>query len=304
MKTLINLKQVQEHIESIILSYLPPRDEDYPILDEAMKYALCNGGKRLRPALVYFTGKLFGATLEMLDPIACAVEMVHCFSLVHDDLPAMDNSAYRRGKPSCHKVFGEDVAILAGDNLLTLSIETLSKTDNAPLGHSLRLELIHLLYKATGAEGMVGGQIMDIKNSSDYNQAQLEKLHRLKTGALIKASILMGSLCSPTPLNDKTKEVILNFAETIGLLYQVCDDILDVIGDESSLGKAPGTDQELGKKTYVDLLGLDQAKKYAINLYYKGCELLNPLDNHEELKMMAGYICARILNPKESENGL
>ncbi len=293
MKTIINLADVQHHIESIIINYLPKRDPDYPELDDAMKYSLFNGGKRLRPALVYFTGKMFGATLEILDPIACAVEMVHCFSLVHDDLPAMDNSDYRRGKLSCHKVFGEDVAILAGDNLLTLSMEILSNTENAPLSHQTRLQLMHMLCKATGAEGMVGGQIMDIKNIASYNQTQLEKLHHLKTGALIKASILMGALCSPAPLSLETQTAINHFAHTLGLLYQVCDDILDVIADESLLGKPAGTDEKLGKITYVTLLGLNESKNYAQKLCEQAIADIRNHPNSQDLQALTQYIFSR-----------
>lgn len=291
---MLNLKEIQDHIENIIVHYLPQRDSDYSELDKAMKYAIFNGGKRLRPALVYFTGEIFGATIEMLDPIACAVEMVHCFSLVHDDLPAMDNSDYRRGQLSCHKVFGEDVAILAGDNLLTLAMEILSDPQNAPLSNHSRLQLMHMLCKATGAEGMVGGQIMDIKNTAKYNQKQLEKLHQLKTGALIKASILMGALCSTTPLTPEIQRHLDSFSDTFGLLYQVCDDILDVIADEKTLGKATGTDQQLGKGTYVDLLGLQAARQYAAKLYHQACDNLHTINKDEKLLALAKYVYSRV----------
>ncbi|MBP9727132.1 MAG: polyprenyl synthetase family protein [Gammaproteobacteria bacterium] len=295
MKTLATLEKVQQHIDKVILHYLPKEDTDYSQLNNALRYTIFNGGKRLRPALVYFTGEMFGATLESLNPAACAVEMVHCFSLVHDDLPAMDNSDYRRGKPSCHKVFGEDVAILAGDTLLTLSLEVLSDIQNAPISHSVRLDLIHALCKATGAEGMVGGQIMDIKNSAKYNQRQLQKLHQLKTGALIKASILMGALCSPSPITPEIFQRLNNFADTLGLLYQVCDDILDVIADETLLGKATGTDQKLGKGTYVDLLELEGARQYASDLRHKACQALHLMEKSEPLQYIINYVYERTL---------
>ena len=295
MNTLMTLEKVQQHIDKVILHYLPKEDTDYSPLNNALRYAIFNGGKRLRPALVYFSGEMFGATLEALNPAACAVEMVHCFSLVHDDLPAMDNSDYRRGKLSCHKVFGEDVAILAGDTLLTLSLEILSDIQNAPLSHSVRLALIHALCKATGAEGMVGGQIMDIKNSAKYNQRQLEKLHQLKTGALIKASILMGALCSPSPITPEIFQRLNDFADTLGLLYQVCDDILDVIADETLLGKATGTDQKLGKGTYVDLLELEGARQYASDLRHKACQALHLMEKSESLQYIINYVYERTL---------
>lgn len=288
------LETAQQHFEKSIPRLLPKRDPDYPELDDALRYAIFNGGKRLRPALVYSTGEMFNACVDTLDPAACAVELVHCFSLVHDDLPAMDNSDYRRGKLSCHKVFGEDVAILAGDTLLTLSLEILSNTQNAPLSHSARLALIHTLCKATGSEGMVGGQIMDIKNSAKYNQQQLEKLHRLKTGALIKASVLMGASCAPSAIAPETLKHLCAFAETLGLLYQVCDDILDVIADEALLGKATGTDQQLGKGTYVDLLGLDEAREYASALYHQASETLSKMQKGESLHEIVKYVYQRI----------
>ena len=300
MTDITQLDSIQQHVEKIILHYLPKRDTDYPQLDDALRYAIFNGGKRLRPALVYFTGKMFGATQEALNPVACAAEMVHCFSLVHDDLPAMDNSDYRRGKLSCHKVFDEDVAILAGDALLTLSFEILSDIHNAPLSHSTRLALIQVLCKATGSEGMVGGQIMDVKNFAHYNQLQLEKLHRLKTGALIKASILMGALCSPSPLTPETQTALHYFADTFGLLYQVCDDILDVIADEKILGKAKGTDQQLGKGTYVDLLGIAGAQQYAQELINKIHATLATLKNSNDLSEIVREIERKIfVNPEK-----
>lgn len=192
-----NLDAVQAHIQKIITHYLPPRDNHYPELDDAMRYALLNGGKRLRPALVYFTGNIVGATRDMLDPIACSVEMVHCFSLVHDDLPAMDNSDLRRGQLSCHKKFGEDVAILAGDNLLSLAMEVLSDQKNAPISAKIRLALIHMLCKATGSEGMVGGQIMDIKSNIHYNQRILKKIALLKNRRINKSKHDDGSIMQP-----------------------------------------------------------------------------------------------------------
>lgn len=294
MTVITPLDLIQQRVEKIILNYLPKRDADYSQLDDALRYAIFNGGKRLRPALVYFVGEIFGATQETLDPAACAVEIVHCFSLVHDDLPAMDNSDYRRGKLSCHRVFGEDVAILAGDALLTLSFEILSDTENSTLSHNIRLALIYLLCKATGSEGMVGGQIMDIKNSAKYDRKQLEKLHQLKTGALIKASILMGASCSPTRLNPEAQSILNSFADTLGLLYQVCDDILDVVADEEVLGKTKGTDQQLGKGTYVDLLSLPGAQAYAAELYDAACKLLKSLPNSEPLTYIVRHIYGRL----------
>ncbi len=295
MNPLMTLTMAQQYVEEAILQYLPKKDADYPQLDDALRYAIFNGGKRLRPALVYFTGEMFNATLDSLNPAACAVEMVHCFSLVHDDLPAMDNSDYRRGKLSCHKVFGEDVAILAGDTLLTLSLEILSDAQNAPLTDGARLALIHTLCKATGSEGMVGGQIMDVKNSAKYDQRQLEKLHQLKTGALIKASILMGALCAPSPIAPEIFQRLNDFADTLGLLYQVCDDILDVIADETLLGKTTGTDQKLGKGTYVDLLGLNGARQYALNLREKACKILRSMKKNEPLQDIVNYVYERTM---------
>jgi len=290
-----NLDAVQTHIQKIITDYLPPRDNHYPELDDAMRYALLNGGKRLRPALVYFTGNIVGATCDMLDPIACSVEMVHCFSLVHDDLPAMDNSDLRRGQLSCHKKFGEDVAILAGDNLLSLAMEVLSDQKNAPISAKTRLELIHILCKATGSEGMVGGQIMDIKSNIHYSQSVLKKLHSLKTGALIKASIMMGASCTSSPLSIEESSRFNKIGDTLGLLYQVCDDILDVNADKKILGKPAGTDQTLGKYTYVDVLGMEGAQNYANQLRYSVKKILAPIVQRDQIESIVEYIYTRTI---------
>lgn len=289
-----NLENIQQRIDGVILRYLPYQDPDYPELRDALQYAILNSGKRLRPALLYSTGQMLGAPLEVLDPVACAVEMVHCFSLIHDDLPAMDNSDFRRGKPSCHCRFGEDVAILAGDNLLTLAMEILSNTENAPLSAHLRLQLIHLLCTATGAAGMVGGQMMDIKNIAPASEQRLKKLHRLKTGALIKASVLMGALCSPAPLTVTTHSALQDFAETLGLLYQVCDDILDVTAEEALLGKPRGTDEKLGKITYVSLLGLTASKEYVAQLHHQALVSLSALPHSAHLKTLTDAIAERV----------
>lgn len=286
----------QTRIENYLSSVLPKPHQHYSNLSESMSYSVQNGGKRLRPALVYMTAEMLGAPLHITDTAAASVELVHCFSLVHDDLPAMDNSDYRRGKPSCHKVFGEDVAILAGDALLTLAFELLTKDDINPLSHNKRIKMIQLLCQATGPEGMVAGQVMDVNNDtqSNYDLEQLKLLHQLKTGALIKNSILMGALAVISP-QDTRYHTLEKFGELIGLLYQVCDDILDVIADEKILGKQTGTDKELGKTTYVDIFGLDKAKDYAKSLTDQACLLLKNIDNSKPLANLAHYIWERTL---------
>lgn len=293
------LPPFQRRIENYLSSVLPKPRQHYPNLSESMIYSVKNGGKRLRPTLVYTTAEMLGAPLHIVDTTAASVELVHCFSLVHDDLPAMDNSDYRRGKPSCHKVFGEDVAILAGDALLTLAFELLTKDDINPLSHNKRIKMIQLLCQATGSEGMVAGQVMDVNNDikSNYDIKQLKLLHQLKTGALIKNSILMGALAVISPQHSHYL-ILEKVGELIGLLYQVCDDILDVTADEKTLGKQAGTDKELGKTTYVDILGLEQAKQYAKSLASEACSKLTKefgSNNAGKLNDLTRYIYQRTI---------
>lgn len=236
--------------------------QNTPLVD-AMAYGALLGGKRLRPFLVYSTGTMLGTDLAVLDVPAAAVECIHAYSLIHDDLPAMDDDDLRRGQPTCHVRFGEATAILAGDALQTLAFSILSDRPMPGVTDSARLAMVRELALASGVAGMCGGQALDLDaEGKQANLAMLESIHRHKTGALIRAAVRLGALtagersAAAMPLLDR-------FSENIGLAFQVQDDILDVIGDTATLGKRQGADQQLGKSTYPALLGLEQAKAHA-----------------------------------------
>lgn len=246
------LIDTQAHFTTCLTAALPP---DTTRLHQAMRYAALNGGKRLRPLLVYATGLSFGTHLKTLDAAAVAVELIHCYSLVHDDLPAMDDDDLRRGKPSCHKAFDEATAILAGDALQSLAFAHLAAATTPQLTQQLKV-----LAEASGAAGMVGGQSLDIDSEGEtLTRAALAQLHTLKTGALFQASVQLGALAAGitdtailTPLN--------HFAQSLGLCFQIQDDILDAESSSQHLGKTAGKDKTQQKASYVTLLGLPEAK--------------------------------------------
>lgn len=243
-----------ERIESALIQALHGRGRVF----EAMRYSTLGGGKRLRAALVYRTGESFGLALSNLDHSAVAVELVHAYSLIHDDLPAMDNDDFRRGKPSNHKAFDEPTAILAGDALNTLAFEILAKS---ALPDSVKIQHIQTLAHAIGAMGMVGGQMLDMQSTaSELNEAQLTQLHQMKTGALIQASLLLGAQHSP--LYSQHQATLSALGQGLGLLYQVQDDVLDCISDKKTLGKTVGKDKEQGKNTFVRLWGLSECERW------------------------------------------
>lgn len=275
-------------MQNLLKQHLPAENT---LLHEAMRYACLNGGKRLRPLLAYTTGAALGYAWEYFDPIALAIECLHCYSLIHDDLPAMDNDAFRRGQPTCHTIYGEAHAILAGDALFTLAFEILSKTKM--YSPTICLRLIHTLTKATGAHGMVLGQAIDIEaQKKNLNLAQLTHMHRAKTGALIAASAQCAAIASQAPQKDL--EAIEGFAYHIGLAFQIQDDILDELGNITQMGKAPGQDRKTKKCTFVSLLGLEQAKYYAEDYKKKALQCLAPLDTRgAALHLLAEYITKR-----------
>ena len=235
-------------------------------LVEAMNYGALLGGKRLRPFLVYATGNMFGVSAQTLDAPAAAVECIHAYSLIHDDLPAMDDDDLRRGQPTCHIKYGEASAILAGDALQTLAFSILADAPMPEVADRDRLAMVAELAQASGVAGMCGGQALDLEAEGKQVQlAELERIHRHKTGALIRAAVRMGALSA----GEKGREVLPildRYAESIGLAFQVQDDILDVVGDTATLGKRQGADQQLGKSTYPALLGLEQARTKARDL--------------------------------------
>lgn len=252
-------------------------------LKQAMGYALLMGGKRMRPFLVYATGKMLSVPEKDLDGAAASIEAIHAYSLIHDDLPAMDNDDLRRGHPTCHIQFDEATAILAGDALQTLAFEILC---NYPLSKELtpkRIDLVKIVSNAAGYNGMCGGQAMDLAATDQLiSQQQLEKLHSKKTGALICACVEM-AITLATDITSQNKQHLMNFSKTIGLAFQVQDDILDVVGDSAVLGKPQGSDQQQNKSTYPAMLGLEQAQAYLDNLHQQALQALRALPYNTQM---------------------
>jgi farnesyl diphosphate synthase len=250
-----------QRVESALEGALPPADESPQSLHAAMRYAALGGGKRVRALLAYASGELAGADAGLVDHAAVAVELIHAYSLVHDDLPCMDDDVLRRGKPTCHVAYGEAVALLAGDALQTLAFEVLAK---APLSQAQAQ--IAMLAEAAGSHGMAGGQALDLGHAGDaLSLNELERMHALKTGALIHAAVRLGAACGRT-LAQAEDEALDRYAAAVGLGFQIVDDVLDVEGTAHSLGKTAGKDAAQGKATYVSLLGLDAAKKRVAEL--------------------------------------
>lgn len=249
-------------------------------LKTAMQYSTQNGGKRVRAILTYLTAEMFGADLSAADAPAIAIELMHAFSLIHDDLPAMDDDDLRRGKPTCHKVYGEAIAILAGDALQTLSFEILAKP-SVLLTKTQQIQMITTLAEASGAAGMGLGQLIDIENLQTLSLAELNHLHLLKTGQLIAAAIKMGALAA-IPNDQKTINKLFDCGLLIGLAFQIQDDCLDKIGSTEITGKSTQTDQKLNKTTYVSLMGVEPALKEATRLLEQSIEILNGLPTHNQ----------------------
>ena len=250
-----------QRVESALDRALPAADESPQPLHAAMRYAALGGGKRVRALLAYGSGELADADPSAVDHTAVAVELIHAYSLVHDDLPCMDDDVLRRGKPTCHVAHGEAMALLAGDSLQTLAFEVLAK---APLPQAQAQ--IAMLAEAAGSHGMAGGQALDLAHVGDaLSLNELERMHALKTGALIHAAVRLGAACGRT-LDQAGDEALDRYAAAVGLGFQIVDDVLDVEGTAHSLGKTAGKDAMQGKATYVSLLGLDAAKKRVAEL--------------------------------------
>ena len=264
-----------------------------PVIAEVMHYAVLGGGKRLRPMLAFASAQALGADPRQADIPACALELIHTYSLVHDDLPAMDDDVLRRGRPTCHIRFDEASAILAGDALQSLAFNLLSAERMMAVSHKVQLQMIQCLSRAAGAVGMVAGQQFDISVAGKTASLDfLEKMHRLKTGALIRASVELGALS--TNISTKEQRAVLgNYAEKIGLAFQVHDDILDATQDSQTLGKTSGRDELLNKPTYVGLLGVDGAQKKCEELIESAIGELDGLPSPELLVGLARYINSR-----------
>lgn len=283
--------QCRARVDNALDLYLAPA-EDPTQLRAAMRYSLFNGGKRVRPTLAYAAALSINPNIDLtiVDPIAAALECLHSYSLVHDDLPAMDNDELRRGKPTCHIAFTEATAILAGDGLQTLAFELLTQSD---LPSDIQIQLIRQLTLGSGVNGMVLGQAIDLAAvDHQLDLAQLETMHRYKTGALIRASVAMGAICAGA--DEQQLAALDDYAAAIGLAFQVQDDILDVTSDTVTLGKQQGADIARNKPTYVSLLGLGAAKIKADELHRQA---LGALDSFGEsatpLRQLASYIVER-----------
>ncbi len=245
-------------------------------LHAAQRYSVLGGGKRVRPILVYATGHALGVPENQLDGAACAIELIHAYSLVHDDLPAMDDDDLRRGQPTCHKAFDEATAILAGDALQVLAFQILARDPAVPADPVVRLKLIDILAEASGTAGMAGGQALDLAaQGSTLTLAAIEDMHARKTGALIRASVMMASHCANVP--DTTRMQLEVFAARIGLAFQIQDDLLDIEGDPRLLGKAVGADREHNKPTYPAVAGVPEARAKLIELHEEALAALAPL---------------------------
>ncbi len=286
------LSQSRQRVDNTLGRLLQDADPSLARLCQAMNYSLFNGGKRVRPVLVYASAQAVDTIHSGCDAVAAALECMHAYSLVHDDLPAMDDDQLRRGKPTCHIAFDEATAILTGDALQPLAFELISQAEN--ISPELKLQLIQQLAQAAGASGMVGGQAIDLASvDQQLNLNQLEQMHNLKTGALIRASVRMGALATGRA-SDSQLQALDDYARAIGLAFQVQDDILDVTADTETLGKQQGADQALNKPTYVSLLGLDRARAKAQQLHQQALQALDGFDERAQpLRDLASYIVAR-----------
>jgi geranylgeranyl diphosphate synthase type II len=286
--------EYQARVEGVLARALEVGHGATPRLIEAMRYSTLGGGKRIRPVLVYAAGEALGATLDTLDAAAAAVELIHVYSLVHDDLPAMDNDDLRRGRPTCHRAFDEATAILVGDALQARAFEVLA---NAPakIPAAARIEMLRVLADAIGTRGMAGGQAIDLEAvRRALDEPALERMHRQKTGALIQASVLLGAI-SAGIANAAERAALAEFGAEIGLAFQIQDDILDVEGTTTSLGKRPGADADRVKPTYPSVLGLDNARQHALRRRDLAVAALAPWGpRFADLTEFASFLVARV----------
>lgn len=294
MSTLVNHDRLQKRINLFLENKLAQLSINDNKLHQAMGYGLLIGGKRIRPYLVYITGQALNINLDDLDGIAGALECIHAYSLLHDDLPAMDDDDLRRGKPTCHKAFDEATAILAGDSLQTLAFDILANHNFTDAIKPKQIKLIQQLVAAAGYQGMCGGQALDLAATDKaITLQQLETLHSLKTGALLEASVLMVAECSQT-ITTEEKQALQEYAQLVGLAYQVQDDIIDITSTQEELGKPSGSDLASNKSTYPALLGLQGAQLKAENLFQQALQALARLPyNTQSLADFATFIIKR-----------
>ena len=288
------LKENAERTERELSSCFREQGNAPIVISEAQKYSLLGGGKRIRSYLVHSFCRLFGGTESAAKPLACAIEMIHAYSLIHDDLPCMDNDDYRRGKPTNHKMFGEATAVLAGDALLTKAFQTVAQS--AELSTEDKLRAITELSLAAGDNGMIGGQVLDMEAQADneFSISHLIQIHSMKTGALIRAAAKLG--CIAAGLSDNSDEfcAVDRYAEKIGLAFQVVDDLLDVVGEVSVLGKKTGADAAANKLTFLKFYSIEEEKNYAQRLTAEAIEAIKEYDSEGEFFALANYLLERI----------
>ncbi|WP_430536801.1 polyprenyl synthetase family protein [Dyella ginsengisoli] len=284
------LQALIDRADRALAAALPAEDAPPAELHRAMRYAVLGGGKRLRPLLVYAAGHALGCDDPALDAPACAVELIHAYSLVHDDLPAMDDDALRRGRPTCHIVFGEAMAILAGDALQALAFELLAK---APVDPATGMAMQRALGRACGAEGMAGGQALDLSAvGRTLSLDELEHMHACKTGALIRASVQLGAMTAGADI--ATLDALDRYAHAVGLAFQVRDDILDVEGESAVIGKTAGKDAAADKPTFPSILGLDASRTRLAQLTDEALAAVSVLESRGELLIeLARYAAGR-----------
>lgn len=292
-----SLETFQQRIESTLQALIPENGQP---LSAPMRYSVLDGGKRIRPLLVFATGEALGVNIALLDKPAASIELIHAYSLIHDDLPCMDDDQLRRGKPTSHIAFDEATAVLTGDALQTLAFEVLSQpSENLhEISAENKLKILHLLATASGASGMVKGQMIDLSAVGEtLTEKQLENMHKHKTGALIKASVLMPTYCNNNIVDElvEQRHNLIDYADAIGLAFQVRDDILDIQSDTETLGKQQGADIAAKKPTYPSILGMSVAKEKLYQLHQKALHSLVEFGSEAQLlREIADFIVKRI----------
>ena len=288
------MRGYQARVQAVLDAALPAPDQVPQRLHAAQRYAVLGGGKRLRPLLVYCTGEALNIPAAILDAPAAAVELIHSYSLVHDDLPAMDNDDLRRGRPTCHKAYDEATALLVGDALQPLAFQLLACDANLPPSPAIRLRLIDMLAQAIGTLGMAGGQAIDLAvQGRRLDISQVEDMHARKTGAVIRASVLMAAECAP-PLDPNLYNALSRFANAVGLAFQIQDDLLDVTGDASMLGKATGADSERAKPTHPAIIGISASQQRVRLLHNQAIHAIAPFgERAESLRSLAHWLLSR-----------
>jgi geranylgeranyl pyrophosphate synthase len=289
------LRSWQARMEQALAARLPASDAEPVRLHTAMRYSVLNGGKRVRPMLVFATARAVGLKEAQVEGAACALELVHAYSLVHDDLPAMDDDDLRRGRPTCHRAFDEGSAVLVGDALQSLAFQLLSSDPALPASAAIRLRLIELLAHSSGTAGMAGGQAIDLAaQGRQLPVAEVEAMHALKTGALIRASVQMAAACAPD-LPAHLWDALTGFAVPIGLAFQIQDDLLDVLGEVGVVGKATGADRARGKPTHPAVVGAAASQQRVRELHTAAIEALAPFGARADaLRSLAAWLLARL----------